>query len=126
MLDLKGRIATDLRPAEEKWLSENTPKGKDPQDLIRAIIYLASRDEEIQRRAHVAADQRLRLGEEKPRTWTHLTEEAVRTAVQEAGSLSGAARMLGAHRSSVRYVCAEHGIHVPSMGRAPEQLEKYK
>jgi hypothetical protein len=123
---LNGRLHTDLRPEEERWLESACGEDLTPQQLTRALYLLASEDEEIADRAREVARKGRRLGTGRKRRRGILDEDDVREAIGEEGSLSGAARVLGAHRSSIRYVCAERGIYVPSMGRVPEQFEKYK
>ena len=123
---LNGRLWTNLRPAEERWLESATGEDLTPQQLTRALFYLASEDEDLADRAREAARKERRLGAGRKRRRGILDEDDVREAIGEEGSLSGAARVLGAHRSSIRYICAERGIHVPSMGRVPQQRQKYK
>jgi hypothetical protein len=122
---LKGRLPTELRPAEEKWLHEASQE-LTPQQLTRALFFIASEEPSLAERARQAAREGKRLGSVGDPTPGKIDVDEVREAVEEEGSLRRAAAAVGAHRSSIRYVCAEHDIHVPSMGRVPEQLERYK
>jgi len=49
-----------------------------------------------------------------------LTEDEVRDAVKERGSMRGAADELDVTRTTIRDWCIRHDIEVPSIGGVPE------
>jgi len=50
------------------------------------------------------------------------TPDDYRKAVEERGSLRGAAKELGVDRKTVRDQCRRHGIPVKSLGGVPDPL----
>ena len=114
-----------LTDAEDDWLREEA--SGTPLALVRALMLEASEDPALLASAKKHAADGGRIGGDPPgKARKDISPERYREAIEERGSLTGAAEALGVHRSSVRYMAAAYEIHVPSMGRVPEQLEKYK
>jgi len=119
------RIYADLNHTEQKAvqrLLENSSLEK-PQPILRALIKMLSKDEGLRQRALENAEARERLDphpDHAPGFQKHLAAEDYEQAIAEAGSLKGAADVLGVHRSTVREMAELHEIPVPTLGGVPE------
>ena len=120
---MSTRIALHLNSSEVEHLDRATPDTVSEQDYLRALLRLADEDESVRRRAHDWARQRRKIAphpDDTPGYQKNLDPDEYREAIAEAGSLQGAARQLGVHRSTVRYMAVEYEIEVPSMNGVPD------
>ena len=117
------QLLLTLNDNEAKWLGRITPEDVSKQAVIRALILRARADADLlaqavqdaKEGAKVEADHERTPGEKKGHT-----ADDYREAVAEAGTLSGAARILGVAHSTVREQCVRHEIHVSSIDGVPE------
>jgi hypothetical protein len=134
MLTLNGKeekLLEDATPplegAIEEAIEEATPE-EEPisfsrQDLIRALLLITTDDQGLLKEAQKCAAKGEKLREElkyRPGQAKGLGEEDYREAVQDEGSIKGAAEALGVTRTTVREQCVRYDIHVPSLGGVPE------
>ena len=104
-------------------LTLNDTEGTSKQALIRALMLHAKASPKMldkavrdaEKGAKIQADQEYGPGEKKGHSPQDYAD-----AVAEAGTLSGAARILNVTHATVREQCKRHGIHVPSVGGVPE------
>jgi len=127
------RLNLHLSQEEQDWLDEHTPDGATAQALVRAIIARvgALDARESGSDLHLSESQRmarqgLTLRDVSPISVQRMGSgrkgydaDDYREAVQETGSISGAARMLGVSRATVREQCQRHEIPVESVGGVP-------
>lgn len=115
-------ITLTLNDREAEALRDMLPAGPSRQDLIRAALYLLDQEGtaelgEVRRRAEQGVH--IETGA-APGLQKGLGVGDYRAAIAEAGSLQGAARLLGVNRATVREVAATHAIEVPSLGGVPD------
>ena len=117
------QLLLTLNDNESNWLKDITPENVSKQSVIRALLLRAKADsgllEQVVRDAResttIEADHARKPGEKKG-----LSPEDYRSAVTKAGTLSGAADILGVARSTVREQCVRHDIYVRSIGGIPK------
>ena len=119
-----GQLMLTLNGKEEKLLEDATPDdGFSRQDFIRALLLMASDYPTLFEKAQKRAAKGEKLREElkyRPGQAKGLGEEDYREAVQDQGSIKGAAEELGVTRTTVREQCVRYDIHVPSLGGVPK------
>ncbi len=134
MLTLNGKeeeLLEDATPplegAIEEAIEEATPDEESirfsRQDLIRALLLITSDDQGLLKEAQKFAAKGEKLRAElryRPGQAKGLSEEDYREAVQDQGSIKGAAEELGVTRTTVREQCVRYDIHVPSLGGVPK------
>jgi len=93
-----------------------------PGRLLRAVLYLMDQDPDLEQRVRTAAskDERLADGSSVAGQHKGYGEDDYASAIQESGSLAGAARILDVHSSTVREMAKIHEIEVASIGGVPE------
>jgi len=119
---MSTRIALHLNSGETEHLDRAAPDTASEQNYLRALLRLADEDESVRRRARGFAEEARKIAphpDDAPGYQKDLDPDEYRAAIDEEGSLQGAAERLGVHRSTVRYMAVEYEIEVPSMGGVP-------
>ena len=114
------RFALTLSEAESEALREMIPAGASPQDFLRAVLYA------LQTGGSASLEEARRLAKQGaqipsahvPGQQRGYTVEDYRRAIEEGGSLSGAARYLGVHRKTVREMVDLYDLDVPTLRRS--------
>ncbi len=103
--------------AEERWLERNLPEDVRLQPLLRALLTLIAEDEALRRQAVDRARAAARITDQEeegqPGRQVGLGPDDYQKALREAGTVYGAARLLGVHNSTVGEMVERHHLHVP-------------
>lgn len=117
------QLLLSLNDNEASFLEEVTPEGTSRQALLRALLLHAKTSPKLLQKAvrearagaTIKADHDGTPGEKKGHS-----PQDYKDAVKEAGTLSGAARILDVAHTTVREQCIRHSIPVPSVGGVPQ------
>jgi len=117
------QLLLSLNDNEAAFLEEVTPDGTSRQALLRALLLHAKTSPKLLQKAvrEARAGATIKANHDKaPGEKAGHTAQDYRDAVAEAGTLSGAARILDVAHTTVREQCIRHRIPVPSIGGVPE------
>jgi hypothetical protein len=121
---MRSQLTVSLHDEEAEFLQEAAEEaGVSRQSLLRAFLSLAHDHDDLLSEVQEAAQSGRRIEpEERPAAGQTkgLRPRDYRRAIAEAGTLSGAARILDVSRTSVREAAIRHDIPVESIGGVPE------
>lgn len=111
------QVTLHLNSGEAAWL-ERASGGGSAQAIIRALIALAAEDQSLRQAAQkYAAIGHVTPPLHVPGRQRGLSARDYQDALNTAGSMGGAARALGVHRTVVQEMVRTHNLTVPKARR---------